>query len=397
MDRRPNRTGTIFKRKDGYYQGTVYIGRDPETGKEKKKTFYGKSRPEVSEKLQKFIAKMKLGLWVEGGNVTLGDWLDAWLEQYAKPSIRPTTYDNYEMVIRLHIKPSLGHIKLEKLQPGDIQSFYNTKLEKGNIRTKKGLSPRTIRIAHVILHEALEQALKEERINRNPVDFCSPPKVEKREVSYLTPEEEKKFLQALEGEPLAAAFILLLGTGIRRGELLGLRWQDIITTPDGTFLNIRQQLVKAKIDGKQRLIFQPPKSDKGRRTIPLLDWGIEALKKHREKQNEQKIKCGKKYEDHDLVFATATGRPINPRNFHRTFKRILAKAGIPDIRLHALRHTFATRLGEANIHPKVMQELLGHSSVSLTLGTYTHVLPKLKQEAVVTLDNLRKQEDQKDS
>lgn len=386
--RRPNRTGTVFRRKDGRWQGSVYLGTDPQTGREKKKIFYGQSEEEVKEKLRKFIAMRELGLCAEESNTTLEQWLDLWLEQYAKPRIRPTTYNNYEMIVRVHIKPHLGRIKLSKLQPRQIQVFYNYLLEEGRVKEKGGLSPRTVAITHVILHEALEQAKKEGLVTRNVAELCSPPKQVKREARYLTLEEEEKFLSVLKDEPLGAAFILLLGTGLRRGELLGLRWQDVHIEKDGEgYIEVKQQLVKAKINGKNTLIFQPPKTEKGKRIIPLPSWAVEALKRHKEKQDKHKAKCGGKYYDHDLVFATSSGKPIHPRNFHRSFKRLLEKAKIQNATIHSLRHTFASRLLELNEHPKVVQELLGHNQISVTLDTYSHILPEIKKKAIAKLES----------
>ncbi|MGB9791310.1 MAG: tyrosine-type recombinase/integrase [Thermacetogeniaceae bacterium] len=386
--RRPNRTGTIFQRKDGRWQGSVYLGSDPKTGKERKKIFYGKSEEEVTEKLRKFIAMRELGLCAEESNVTLEQWLDLWLTQYAKPRVRPTTYDNYEMIVRVHIKPQLGNIKLAKLQPRQIQIFYNYLLEKGRADGKGGLSPRTVTIAHVILHEALEQALKEGLVTRNVAELCSPPKQIKKEARYLTLEEEKRFLSVLKDEPLRAAFILLLGTGLRRGELLGLRWQDVHIEENGEgYIEVRQQLVKAKVNEKNTVIFEPPKTQKGKRIIPLPKWAVEALEVHRKKQEEHKAKCGKRYKDAGLVFATSEGKPILPRNFHRSFKRLIEKAGLQNATIHSLRHTFASRLLELNEHPKVVQELLGHSQISVTLDTYSHVLPEVKKKAIAKLES----------
>lgn len=384
--RRPNRTGNIYQRKDGRFEGRVHIGTDPKTGRNKRKSFYGKSEQEVKQQLRQYLAKVELGMCVEPDRITVGEWLDTWLEQYVKPTVRITTYENYEMFIRVHIKPFLGHVTLQKLRPNQLQRLYNEKQENGRVDGKGGLSARSIRIMHTIIHSSLEQAIKEELVTRNVSKSTTLPKQEKKEIRVLTLEEQKRFMDLLEGDRLGVAFLMLLGTGLRRGELLGLRWQDV-NLKNG-IIHVQRQLVQAKVDGKYQLIFQPPKTNQGRRTIPLPTWCLSSLKAHRAKQNEEKLSCGSWYQDNDLVFATWDGKPLQPGNFERRFKKLIKQAQLPETNLHALRHTFATRLLEQNEHPKVVQDLLGHSQISLTLDTYSHVLPDQKQQAIAKLNFL---------
>ncbi|WPX08229.1 tyrosine-type recombinase/integrase [Anaerocellum danielii] len=382
MARRGKGEGSIFKRKDGRWCGFITLGYD-EKGNQKKKFFYGKTRQEVAEKINQALNELKQGVLIAEGNITLEEWLRTWLWEYKRPQISESTFDDYESIIRNHINPVLGKYKLKDLRPEHLQHLYNEKF-------KAGLSPRRIKHIHTILHASLEQAIKSGLIVRNVSKATTLPKdTKEKEIRVLTLEEQKKLLEALEGERLKAAFILALTTGMRLGEILGLKW-DRVDLENKQITVVRSlRRIKSRdnseIKTKTVLTLKEVKSEKANRIIPIPDIAYEELLKYREQQEEEKNKAGSAYRDSGFVFTTEVGTPIEPRNFIRTFERIVKKAGL-DVNFHALRHTFATRLLEKNVHPKVVQELLGHSDITTTLNTYSHVLDTVKKEAIKEID-----------
>ncbi|MGB9920921.1 MAG: tyrosine-type recombinase/integrase [Moorellales bacterium] len=390
--RRGHGEGTIYRRPGGLWVGQLTL-RNPRTGLPKRVTFYGRTKSEVRSKMEEAKAVALTSGFVEPARVTVGEWLDVWLQEYARPSVRPTTWGCYEYVIRLHLKPAVGRLYLGDLRPEHLQAVYNEKLA-------AGLSNRTVRLIHTVIQAALKQAVREGLVLRNVAQAASPPRLRKKERRVLSQEEQRKFLAVLEEDRLGAAFLLDLATGLRRGEILGLRWQDVDL--EGGTISVRRALAEVKSESlpegqrpagrKTALIFQEPKSEKGIRTIPVPEAVLPALRAHRARQAQERLLLGPAYQDHDLVFATADGKPIHPRNFTRSFYRLVQKAGIDRANLHALRHTFATRLLEANEHPKVVQELLGDSQISVVLDTYSHVSMDLKRRAMEKMSDLLTEE-----
>lgn len=380
MGKRSNGEGTIYQRKNGTWAGLLTIGRD-ENGKLKRLSFSGRTRKEVVEKLTKARAELQQGTFVEPNKVTVGEWLDTWLKEYKKPDLRPEVFQTYQMIIRVHLKPALGGVLLQALRPEMVQRLYNEK-------TASGLAPATVRKIHQVLHGALKQAVKNQLVVRNVSEATTLPKLQQtREVRALTLEEQQEFLKALEGHRLATAFKVLLGTGLRRGELLALTWKDIDLA--NATLTVRQSLVRVK----GQLLFQEPKTKTSKRTIPLPDDLVSELKAHKAQQAQEKLLAGPAYEDNGLVFANELGRPLDPRSFDRWFYQIREKAGLPkDVNLHALRHTYATRLLERGVSLKVIQQLLGHSKFDVTADIYSHVAPELEREAVAVLNGLFRHE-----
>lgn len=390
MTKRGNGEGTIYKRSNGTWCAAVTSGINPETGKPKRDYFYGRTRQEVAEKLNSTLNNLNQGTYVKPSNITLGSWLDTWLEQYKKAGIRPATHEIYEGLIKLHIKPQIGHIPLKNLRPDHIQKLYNDKFKDGRIDGSGGLSAGSIKRMHNLLHGSLKQAVKSSLVIRNVSEATTLPKQEKKQIRILSVNEHSNFLKALEGERLRALFILALGTGAREGELLALRWKDVDL--DEGIMNIKQSLRRVKSDEpgptKTKLIFQMPKTEAGKRIIPIPDKIVTELQEHNERQLAEKQAAGELYEDNDLVFCTELGMPIDSRNMLRRFYKILEKAGVSGVTFHALRHSYATRLLEANEHPKVVQEILGHSDISMTLNIYSHVMPEIKKAAAKKINFL---------
>lgn len=371
--KRANGEGSILKRKDGRFMARVTVNGE-------RLTFYSRSRQEAAAWLAEQLAAKNHGLLVAPSKVTFGQWLDTWLQEYARPRVRPTTWEDYRIIVEKHLKPALGEILLKDLRPEHLQKVHNEK-------AASGLSPRRVRLIHVVTHSALKQAVKSRLLAVNPAEATSLPRQPKREIHVLSLEDEKKLLAALEGERLGVFFLVALATGLRRGELLGLKWEDV-DLKNGV-IKVRRSLTRVKTaEGKTELVFQEPKTESSRRMVPLPSPVVSALKAHRRKQAEEKLLLGQDYQDNGFVFCHEDGRPLDPAWVTRNFHRLLKKAGVNDTNFHALRHTYATRLLELNEHPKVVQELLGHSSIEMTLDTYSHVMPEIKQAAVQKLDAL---------
>ena len=342
------------------------------------------SRKEVQDKLIKIIPKVQTGTYREPTKITVAEWFTTWLNVYMKPSLRPTTWESYRYQVEGHIIPALGHLKLPQLQTAHIQRLYNKKLKSGRLDGRKGgLSPRSIKYIHTVIHSALEQAKKEGMIIINPAEATKLPKQEQKEIKYLDAAEAAIFLATAKESKHFAAFFLALNTGIRRGELLGLRWQDIDFK--ACQLTVNQGLVR--VTGKG-LIFQEPKTKLSNRVINLAPAVLQVLKEHKAEQNEIRLLAGSAYNaDLDLVFANELGEPICPRAFTRIFERVVKRAGL-DVTFHGLRHTFATIALEQGVDVKTIQETLGHHSAAFTMDVYSSVTAKMKKEAADRVGNL---------
>jgi len=355
--------------------GQVTIGTNPDTGNPKRKSVYGKSRPEVKEKMRELQLEYSKGIDLQA-QYTFGEWITTWMEDYKKMDVRLTTWENYSISVETHIIPTLGHIQLRELKTNDIQRLYN-KMR----REKKAAA--TIRRNHQIIHGCLEQAVNNKLISWNPAKSTKLPKLDARKIRALTPEEMDRFLEVLNEDRWGAAFLLSLGAGVREGELLGLRWQDV--DMENATIMINQALARTKSKG---LIFDKPKTEESVRLIPLPADIFEAIKKHRVREIQKNLAMGKQLKEKDLVFCTYKGTPIGPRNYQRKFSKMKEKAKIPeDVNLHALRHTYATRLLEEGADLRSVQELLGHADISTT-QIYTHVSPDMKRKAVDKLNGL---------
>jgi len=376
MSRRGHGEGSIYQRKDGRWAASVTLeGR-------KRKTYYGKTRREVQEQLKIALHEQQQGVLVAGPQQKVEQFVTHWLEDVHKHTVRPRTYERYEAMVRLHIIPGIGHHQLQKLSPQHLQALYAKKLD-------EGLSPTTISGIHKMLHLALKKAVHWNLVPRNVCDAVTPPRVKRYEIQPLNREQIQQFLSAATGHRLEALFVLALATGMRRGELLALKWQDI-DFASGT-LQVRRILthMPMKLNGRGGYVEAEPKTEKSRRNIAIAPFALEKLKQHRVRQLEERLKAGEAWTDNDLVFCSTVGGHLHTsRILFAQFKALLKKAGLPDIRFHDLRHSSATMLLSVGVHPKVVQEILGHSQISMTMDIYSHVLPTMQQEAMSKLNSV---------
>jgi len=371
--KRGNGEGSITRHtKSGLYMARYWV--ETPTGP-KRKTIYGKTRQEVAAKLAKVLAGRAEGISYSEENITVGDYLDKWLKGSVRGSVRQSTFDRYESAIRLHIKPALGKLKLKKLTPLHVQGFYQDRLD-------AGLAPATVHKLHAILHQTLDQAVRWHMIPRNVAKAVKAPRPAPKEMSTLSAEETRRLFEAARGEKLEALYVLTVHTGMRQGELLALKWQDVDL--ENAAISVRRTLTKSG----SRLLLGEPKTKKSRRTIRLTEAVVRALREHLTRQMEDMQRLGDLYRDQGLVFSSEVGTLINPTNLRkRSFTPLLKRAGLPSIRFHDLRHTCATLLLSRNVHPKYVQELLGHASIAITLDTYSHVIPGMGDHAAKAMED----------
>jgi integrase len=377
--KRGNGEGSITKRKDGRWMAryTVHTAKGP-----KRRHVYGKTRKEAADKLARVLSDRTDGIVYDDENTTVGEYLDGWLKGSVRGSVRKSTYDRDAYLVNNHLKPALGRVKLKKLAPAHVQGFYRDRLD-------AGLSASTVHKMHAILHKALVRAVAWQMVPRNVSEAVEPPQPTPKEMRPLSPAEARRFLDAARGERLEALYVLAVTTGMRQGELLALRWQDVDL--ENATISVRRTLTR---DGG-RVTIGEPKTRKSRRLIRLTSQATGVLRRHLERQLWEMQMVGDGYVDRGLVFTASTGAPVNPSNLRqRSFVRLLTKAGLPHVRFHDLRHTCATLLLSKGTHPKFVQELLGHATVAITLDTYSHVVPgmgdqtaRAMQDALSPMEN----------
>ena len=328
----------------------------------------------AAEKLAKAVVDRTGGLTYDAGIMTLAEYLQGWLTDAVRDTVRQRTYERYEQIVRVHLATAWPRMKLKRLTPADVRHLYREKLD-------SGLAPRTVQYIHTTLHKALKDAVSDGLVARNVTEGIKAPRPQKKEVNALSADQTRAFLSAAHGDRFEALYVVAVHCGLREGELLGLRWDDV-DLEAGT-LAVRRTLSETKIGH----LFEVPKNGKGR-NIKLTVGAMNALKRHRKAQLEQRIRLARLTEDHGLVFPNQVGKTMNARNLTaRSFKPILERAGLPrSVRLHDLRHTCATLLLKARQHPKFVQELLGHATISQTLDTYSHVLPGMGEGLADAMD-----------
>jgi len=358
-------------------------------------TFQG-TKGDAEDEMVRLLRKLATGTYVANNRMTVAQYLEHWLSSYAKTSVSERTYERYEGIVRQHLTPALGRHKLARLRPLHISAYYAEALEGGRVqrkrkpkkgekqpeeRPRKGLSAQTVTHHHRVLREALRQAVRWQMLSVNPVDAVKPPRVERKEIAPLDEGGVRILLKSLEGARLRTPALLAVGTGLRRGELLGLRWQDVDLKAGR--LSVRQNLQTTR----SGLIFKSPKTAKGRRSVSLGGSLLRALKQHKREQAAKRLRMGQVYQDRGLVFCKDDGAPWSPDCFSAEWHKTMKAQG-RQVRFHDLRHTHATLLLRKGIHPKVVSERLGHSTVGITLDTYSHVMPDMQDEAAQKLDSV---------
>jgi integrase len=369
-------------------------GRDPTTRKRRQISKGGfKTRRDANRWLTHTLGQLDQGSYVTPTRQTVGEHLLAWLPAI-RSSLRPATYESYERNVRQHLIPTVGHVWLDQLTPDRLAAVYADLHRSGRLDGTGGLSPRSIRYLNTILGKALGDAVAEGKLARN---VAQAPTVRRRLPRHAKPDmatwsaaELATFLDQLRGDTLHAPILLAATTGMRRGEVLGLRWRD--TDLDAGRVAVRQTLAAVRdVDGqvgRHVLVFGEPKTAKGRRTVPLPPQTVAVLRAHRLEQEKTRRWGGGDYRDQDLVFAEPDGSPIHPDKFRKRFEIRIARSGLPPIRFHDLRHTYATLALRAGVHPKVVAEVLGHANISITLDTYSHAIPAMQESAAATVARL---------
>ena len=373
--RRANGEGNLRKRKDGRWEGRYTAGRDPETGRAIYKNVLGKTQAEAKAKLKAAIEEAKGLDAAKAGRYTVGQWMEEWFEHYAKVKVRPSSHQTYRGYIDNHIKPSIGKIQLEKLTSLELQKFYKKLLTNGRVDRlesryqAKGLSPKTVRNIHQIISSAMNLAREQKLIAVNPAEGCALPRLEHREMKTLPVEQLQSFLREAKDSGVFELYYLELVTGLRRGELLGLKWEDIDLERGD--LRVRRQI--ARINGE--VVEAPLKTKNAYRTLPLAEDTIDVLKAQRKKTG-------------DGPFPSPTGGPISPDSVLHMLHRVLKRAGLPRIRFHDLRHTFATLALQNGVDVKTVSGMLGHFSAGFTLDTYAHVTTASRRQAAKTMGGI---------
>lgn len=376
--------GTIRKKtvtRDGkeytYWEARVTIGRDPGTGKQIQKSFSGKTQKEVREKMQAAAVEVNNSTYIEPSKLTVGQWLDIWLDEYLG-GVKPRTVDSYTTTVNVRIKPALGAIRLSSLAAHDIQKLYNA-AQKGD----SPLSAKSIKNLHGVLHKALQQAVELGYIKFNPADACKLPRVEKAEIKPLDDEAITAFLRVAAGHKYEYVYLVTLFTGMREGEVLGLTW-DCIDFKQGTIL-INKQLQKTRASGGV-YGFVSPKNNKSRRITPAPSV-MAILRAQQRRQFEQRCNANGMWDNPlNLVFTSDTGHNLSAQTVYLHFKKLIAEAGYPDTRFHDLRHSYAVAALQAGDDIKTVQENLGHHAAAFTLDVYGHVTEKMKSESAARME-----------
>lgn len=367
--RRGNGEGSITKRSDGRWEARISL----EGGK--RKSFFGKTRQEAARKLAEALRDRDKGMPVVSERMTVAQYADAW-QRSMGPTLGPSSIKRYDECLRLHILPYIGATLLSRLKPQQVQLVYASDLD-------KGLSSTYVHMFHGVLHNMLSDALRAGLVQRNVSELVDVPRVRHHEMHVYSPEQARAFLAAARGHRLEALFVLALSTGMRQGELFALKWANVDI--ESGILQVRGTLKRVK----SKLVIMQTKTKRSQRRIALTSLACDALRKHHARQLEERLALGPEWQDKDLVFPNSIGNLYSLGNFHtRVFWPLIEKAGLPRIRFHDLRHTAATLLLLQGVHAKVVSEMLGHSSITITLDRYSHVLPDMQRDAALAMQRV---------
>lgn len=373
------KTVTRKEKEYTYWEARITIGYDPGTGRQIQRSVTGPTQKAVAEKLRTITAALDAGTYTAPSKLTVGEWLDTWAKDYLG-GVKPHTVASYTGTIRNHIKPALGAVKLEALTAPMIQRFYNglTTEREG----KPGLSPKTVKNVNGVFHHALQQAVAVGYLRANPADACTLPRVEKKELRPLDEAESKAFLDTCKGHRFETLYTVTLFTGLREGEVLGLKW-DCVDFQRGTLLIDKQLQREKRPNG--RYLLAPTKNGKARTVTPA-PWVMALLKRHRAIQAQQRLKAGEMWEDSGLVFTNEIGQHLALHTVYKDFKTLAAAIGRPDARFHDLRHSYAVAAIRAGDDIKTVQDNLGHATAAFTLDVYDHVTDQMKQDSAQRME-----------
>ena len=372
--------GHIRRRGERSWAIVLDIGRDNSGKRRQRWHSINGTKKDAERELNRLLHSMNSGGYIEPSRLSVADFLRKWLDDCAKPNVAGKTFERYEQLVVQHLIPAIGNIPLAKLHPLHIQGCYSEKLAGGRKDGTGGLSPQSVVHLHRVLRTALNQAVRWKMLANNPADAAESPRAPRREMRALDEEGTSKLLVAFQRSRLCAPVWLAIMTGMRRGEILGLRWKDVDL--EAGQLAVCQSLEETK----SGLVFKQPKTQRSRRTIALPQLAVESLRRHKAQQAAERLAIGPGYRDNGLVFAGYEGEPWAPDAFSSAFAAQVRRTGLPHIRFHDLRHTHASQLLRQGVNAKVVSERLGHASVGFTLDVYSHVLPGMQDDAARRID-----------